>query len=70
VLVGASALPVASWVSSGSPIALGVAVGWNVIGMLDFALAIGLARLGRGRCDILSLKTSTITALKPTIKES
>ncbi len=68
VLVAASALPVAWWVASGSPIALAVGVGWNLIGLLDFALAIGLARLGGGPGDMLALNTPIVNALKPTIR--
>jgi len=71
VLIGATALPVAWWVASGSPIALAVGVGWNLIGLLDFGLALGLSRLGAragGPGYMLSLDTPIVTALKPTIR--
>jgi len=67
ILIGVTAVPVALWVSSGSPAALPVAVGWNALGLFDFALAIVLARFGSGPRDMLLLQTPVLSALKPTV---
>ena len=69
VIVGAAALPVAWWVSSGSPIALAIGVAWNLLGLLDFALAIGISATvkGAGTTYMVSLNTPVVAALKPTI---
>jgi hypothetical protein len=67
ILVGVTALPLALWVSSGSPAAVPVAIGWNAIGLIDFALAMVLARFGSGPRDMLLLETPVVRTLKPTI---
>lgn len=70
VFVGATALPLAWWVSTGSPIALAVAVAWNLAGLLDFAGAIGISRRipGAGAGGyMVSLDTPVVAALRPTI---
>lgn len=69
LFVGATALPLAWWVSSGSPVALAAAVAWNVIGLLDLAGAIVISRRvpSAGPGYMLSLNTPVLAALKPTI---
>lgn len=69
VFVGVTALPLAWWVSTGSPVALAAAVAWNVIGLLDFVVAIVISRIvpGSGAVYMLSLNTPVMGALKPTI---
>lgn len=67
ILIGVTALPVALWVSSGSPAAVPVAIGWNALGLFDFALAMLLARFGSGPRDMLVLETPVVRTLKPTI---
>lgn len=70
VFVGATALPLAWWVSTGSPIALATGVAWNVLGLLDFAGAIAISRripgAGAG-AYMVSLYTPVVAALRPTI---
>lgn len=67
--VGATALPLAWWVSSGSPISLALAVAWNLTGLLDFAVAIVISRRfpSAGPGYMVSLNTPILGALKPTI---
>jgi hypothetical protein len=67
IAIGVTALPVAFWVSSASAAAVPVAIGWNALGLFDFALAIVLARLGSGPRDMLLLETPVVGTLKPTI---
>jgi hypothetical protein len=67
ILIGVTALPVAVWVSSSSPAAVFVAIGWNALGLLDFALAMVLARFGSGPRDMLLLETPVVRTLRPTI---
>ena len=67
ILIGVTALPVAIWVSSGSLLAVPVAIGWNAVGLFDFAVAMVLARFGSGPRDMLLLETPTVRTLKPTI---
>jgi hypothetical protein len=67
ILIGITALPVAVWRSSGSPLALSVAIGWNALGLFDFALAMVLARFGSGPRDMLLLNTHTVGTLKRTV---
>ena len=69
VFVGATALPLAWWVSSGSPVALPFAVVWNVIGLLDFAGSIVISRRFPTSASgyMVSLDTPVLVALKPTI---
>lgn len=45
VLVGVLALPVAYLLYAGAPAARGVAVAWNILGLVDFAIAIGIGIL-------------------------
>jgi len=66
ILIGVTALPVAAWVSSGSPMAVSVAIGWNALGLFDFAVAIVLARFGSGPRDMLLQQTPAVTALRHT----
>ena len=69
VFVGATALPLAWWVASGSPVALAAAVAWNGIGLLDFVVGIVSSRTvpGSGPAYMVSLNTPVMGALKPTI---
>jgi hypothetical protein len=45
VLVGVLALPVAYLLHVGAPSARWLAVGWNILGLVDFAIAIGIGIL-------------------------
>jgi hypothetical protein len=45
VLVGLLALPVAYLLYAGVPAARQVAIGWNILGLVDFAIAIGIGIL-------------------------
>ncbi len=69
VIVGATALPLAWWVSSGSSIALAIAVAWNLLGLLDMLVGLGLDSIFKsaGPTYMLSLKTPVVAALKPRI---
>jgi hypothetical protein len=69
IIVGVTALPVALWVSSGSTMALAIGIAWNLLGLLDFALAMGLARIfpSGGPSHMVSLNTPIVAALKPSI---
>jgi len=67
ILIGVTAIPIAVWVSSGSPVAVPVGIVWNAVGLFDFALAIVLARYGSGPRDMLLQETPVVRALKPTI---
>lgn len=69
LFIGATALPLAWWVSSGSSIAFAAAVAWNVIGLVDFAAGIVISRTapGSGPAYLVSLNTPVMGALKPTI---
>src|SRR5262249_20663336 len=69
VIVGVTALPVAWWVSSGSSLALAVGIAWNVLGLLDFALALAISALVKraGPTYMVSLTTPVVASLKPTI---
>lgn len=70
LFIGATALPVALWVSSGSTVALVVGVAWNLIGLLDFVLATTISAIVRGAGPsryLVSLNTPVVTAFKPTI---
>ena len=42
VMTGLMAVPTAVWLASGGPEARRAAIGWNVFGLLDFAIAVGL----------------------------
>ena len=69
VFVGATALPLAWWVSSGLPVATVAAVVWNVIGLVDFigSVVIAVAVRGSGPAHLLSLNTPVMGAIRPTI---
>jgi hypothetical protein len=69
VFVGVTALPLAGWVASGSSVALGAAVAWNVIGLVDFVVGILIARIvpGSGPAHLVSLNSPVMGALTPTI---
>jgi hypothetical protein len=68
LFVGLTALPLAWWVSTGSPSAPAVAVAWNLVGLLDFAVAIVISRRspGAGTGYIVSSDTPVAGALRPT----
>ena len=68
VFVGATALPLGWWVSSASPVAVAIAVAWNLIGLLDFAVAMVISRRfpSAGPGYLVSSNTPILTALKPT----
>jgi hypothetical protein len=69
LFVGVTALPLAWWVGTGSQTALWAAVVWNVIGLLDFVVAIAIGRVvpGSGLAQMLLLETPVMRALKPTV---
>jgi hypothetical protein len=69
VFVGATALPVAWLVASGSSIAMVIAVGWNLVGLVDFVMAIAISNVvaNAGPRYMLSLKGPVMNALRPTI---
>jgi hypothetical protein len=45
VLIGVLALPVANLLHTGAPAARQIAMAWNVLGLVDFAIAIGIGIL-------------------------
>jgi hypothetical protein len=45
VLTGLLALPAALWVATGSPVGRRIAIRWNVLGLIDFAVAITMGML-------------------------
>lgn len=45
VLTGLLALPAAVWVASGSPIGRRIGIRWNVLGLIDFAVAVTMGML-------------------------
>jgi hypothetical protein len=45
VLTGLLALPTAAWVASGSPIGRRIGIRWNLLGLIDFAVAITMGML-------------------------
>ena len=45
VLTGLLALPAALWVASGSPIGRRIGIRWNVLGLIDFAVAVTMGML-------------------------
>jgi hypothetical protein len=69
VIIGATALPLAWWVSTGAPVALATGVAWNLVGLLDFAGAIGISRTirGAGPPAYIVSNTPVVAALRPTI---
>lgn len=68
LIIGATAIPVAFLVSTGSSVGLVIGVTWNVVGLLDFVIAIVLARIhGGGPQDMLSLRTPIVNSLRPSI---
>ena len=67
ILIGVTALPVAVWVSSGTPGIVPVAISWNALGLFDFALAMVLARFGSGPRDMLLLETPVVRTIKSTM---
>jgi hypothetical protein len=69
IFIGVTALPVAWWLSTGSHTAVVAGIIWNVIGILDFVLALVIAAVspGAGPIYMVSLDTPTISVLKPTI---
>ena len=69
VIVGATAIPLAWWVASGSTIAPAIAIAWNAIGLLDFAVAIAISRRfpTAGPGYMVWLDAPVVAALKPTI---
>jgi hypothetical protein len=69
LLIGATALPLAWWVSTGPHLAVAAAIVWNALGLLDFAVAVAISRTrpAAGPGPLLVLNTPAVTALKPTI---
>lgn len=68
VLVGLTAVPTALLVARGSPYATGIGIVWNAVGLFDFLLAIGLARIpGAGPGHMLITRTPALLALRPAV---
>jgi len=68
VLVGLTAVPTALLVARGSPYATGIGIVWNAVGLFDFLLAIGLARIpGGGPGHMLITRTPALLALRPAV---
>lgn len=69
VFMGVTALPVAWLVSTGAPAGVAIAVVWNLIGLLDFVMAIAISRIVANTAPgyMLSLRGPMMQALKPTI---
>jgi hypothetical protein len=70
LIVGVAALPLAWWVTSTSSIAHTAAAVWNVLGLLDFVLAIAISATFKGAGPgtyIHTLRTPVVAAFKPTI---
>jgi hypothetical protein len=70
LFIGVTALPLALWVSSGSPLAVTAAVVWNLIGLLDFALATTISATVKGAGPstyLVSHDSPTVGAFRPTI---
>jgi len=68
ILVGATAIPVGALVATGSGLGTVTGIAWNVIGLIDFILAVALARLpGGGPRTMLTNSTATFRALRPAI---
>jgi hypothetical protein len=56
VLTGLLALPAAVWVASGSPIGRRIGIRWNVLGLIDFAVAVTMGMLtAPGPAHLLAL---------------
>lgn len=56
VLVGVLALPVALYVSTGTSDGQNVGVAWNLLGLIDFAIAIAMGAMSSpGRLQMLSV---------------
>ena len=61
VLVGLLALPVALYVSSGTPGGRTAGIAWNLLGLTDFAIAITMGALSSpGRLQVLSISQPNI----------
>ena len=58
VLVGLMALPVAYYLASGARGGRGLAIAWNVLGLVDFAIAISIGMLSALRVIITDLPTA------------
>src|SRR5262249_10536469 len=70
LFIGATALPVALFVSSGATGALAVGVAWNLVGLLDFVLATTISATVRGAGPssyLVSSNTPVVAAFRPTI---
>lgn len=69
VATGLLALPAAVWVASGSPIGTRIGIRWNVLGLVDFAVAVGTGFLtSPGPGHLLALDhPNTLIATFPTV---
>ena len=66
MLVGLLALPVAYLVHAGTPRARRIAISWNVLGLLDFAIAIGMGVLTTQQI-IIADRPNTALGTFPTV---
>ncbi len=56
VLVGLLALPAAVWLASGMPMGRKIGIWWNVLGLVDFVVAIGMGMMtSPGRFQVFAL---------------
>lgn len=69
VATGLLALPAAAWVASGSPIGRRIGIRWNLLGLIDFAVAITMGMLtSPGPAHLLALDhPNTQIATFPTV---
>lgn len=69
VATGLLALPAAMWVASGSPIGRRIGIRWNVLGLIDFAVAITMGMLtAPGPAQLLAREHPNIQiAMFPTV---
>lgn len=68
IFIGLTALPVAWWASSGSSEALAIGVVWNLVGLLDFVVAITILNTDRTVVrDLFHTDRPMALALKPTV---
>ncbi len=69
VATGLLALPAAIWVASGSPIGRRIGIRWNVLGLIDFAVAITMGMLtAPGPAQLLAREHPNIQiAMFPTV---
>lgn len=68
VFIGLTALPLAWWASTGSPVALAIGVVWNLIGLLDFVVAMAIVSTDRTVLRDFFFSDGPIAqAVKPTV---